>query len=1058
MPASATDPAFRILLVVSRPLDQPDLPYIGDQWALINGLRSVNAPVHLKILRPPTIECLRTEILAGYEILHFDGHGSFGLRCPNCSMLHDNTKKKCNRCSSSLEDQEENGYLAFERQDGVLDSLSAQDLAEIVAFTGSPMKLLILSACKSAAGDENGIMQTLIDKDVPAVIGMSETISPEATEALFSPFYAALGAGLTLSDALKTARRSLRRFEDSGKATFSIPRLEGKGKDAKIVETRCTGNAAYEPNLLYGVPQYKFVGDCIRGNPPRGRKGYVSRLIQAFLDNEKLVVLTGQGGIGKTVLAAETSRRLAWRFPGGVFWRSADMQQFGLSDLLDAFVDVFGEGFRQQTNDAKRDQVLGYLGRMDKGSLIVVDNAERIKDEHLWRFLEGIPQPSAALVTTRDSLAYGGQEIHIDEMEEGESIRLFTSEASGKSPRWGRVLKGKEKLSSQEQKELVEIWRLLQGHPLGLKVAAGMLSSHSLPFIHDSLRAHPPNEVSKRFDFSYELLPESETELLQRITVFAGSFSLEAVQAVCATEGQSLDCSESLGDLVRKSFVEKTDDAVSRYRLHFLMRQYASGKARPERVADYRRKAALFFLDIALRFKSDFGTLELEKENILAGMDWAVEQMRSSTNAKDAAEMLSYFMISLDDYSNVRGYWDADRIRLIQAIEAAVLLENEVYQAGWTHNLGFLEQKTGNIDQSRKLYLQSLEMFQKLGDQNGISRSLHHLGMLDQDTGNYDGASRYYQQSLEIFQKLGDQSGISRSLHQLGVMAQGIGDYEGARKLYQQSLEIKREMSDQNGISSSLHQMGMMAQDIGDYEGARKFYRQSLEIAEELGDLSSISISHHQLGNLAYLKGNYDEALKLYQQSLETKAELGDKKGISRSLHQLGIMAEEIGDYDEARKLHRQSMEIKKKLGDQSGISSSLHQLGIIAEEIGDYDEARKLHQKSLEIKKELGDQSGISSSLHQLGIIAYLKGNYDKARKLYQQSLEIKKELGDKSGYAISLAQLALLKEDTGDIPKAIELTQQAESIFADLGAPHHVEKARKQRERLEGKNSSSE
>lgn len=48
-------------------------------------------------------------------------------------MLYDKDKKKCDRCSASLEDQVEGGYLAFERQDGALDSLSAQDLADMVA-------------------------------------------------------------------------------------------------------------------------------------------------------------------------------------------------------------------------------------------------------------------------------------------------------------------------------------------------------------------------------------------------------------------------------------------------------------------------------------------------------------------------------------------------------------------------------------------------------------------------------------------------------------------------------------------------------------------------------------------------------------------------------------------------------------------------------------------------------------------------------------------------------------------------------------------------------------
>ena len=123
------------------------------------------------------------------------------------------------------------------------------------------------------------------------------------------------------------------------------------------------------------------MGDYIRGDPPRGRKGLLSQAMEALQSGEKLVVLTGQGGIGKTVLAAEAARRLAWRYPGGVFWSSAaEMERLGLEEMLNAFDNVFGPQFRTLPLDQKRDTVLGYLRNYDTASLLVVDNAESIKD------------------------------------------------------------------------------------------------------------------------------------------------------------------------------------------------------------------------------------------------------------------------------------------------------------------------------------------------------------------------------------------------------------------------------------------------------------------------------------------------------------------------------------------------------------------------------------------------------------------------------------------------------------------------------------------------------
>jgi hypothetical protein len=281
-----------------------------------------------------------------------------------------------------------------------------------------------------------------------------------------------------------------------------------------------------------------------------------------------------------------------------------------LDELLDAFAQVFGDEFRKQTIEAKRDRVLSYLRDYATPTLIIMDNAELIKDDRLWSFLKVVPRPSSVLVTTREGLAYGGHEIRVGKMEEDESLRLFKAEASERSDRWWRIKEGKDKLSSEESEDLNEILRLLKGHPLGLKIAAGMLSAVSLHAILESLRKHPPDEVSGEFDFSYTLLPDTEKDLLKKMTVFSGSYSLEAAQAICNAEGdQPEGCSETLGKLVRKSFVEGVGDKTLRYQLHPLMRQYVASKTDIGKVGKIRSEAAKFFLDYATNSSDDFMNL-----------------------------------------------------------------------------------------------------------------------------------------------------------------------------------------------------------------------------------------------------------------------------------------------------------------------------------------------------------------------------------------------------------------------------------------------------------------
>ncbi|MCX6678546.1 MAG: tetratricopeptide repeat protein [Methanothrix sp.] len=872
---------FRVLVIVSRPLDLPDLPNLADQWALQNGLRRVQAPAFLKMLRPPAVEGFRTEILNGYDIVHFDGHGALGRRCPNCGALHSPQEKKCEHCTALLEDEEAKGYFAFEKEDGKLDALAAEELAEIVMSAPEPAKLVFLSACESAKGGEASLLSALLRRGVSAVLGMNESVSLKATMALAGPFYAGLGASMTIVRAFENALPALKRLENGSE---QIPVLDGQGKDARIPLAKVAGKAGFEAERLFGLPEHEFVGDYIRGDPPRGRKGLLSQTMDALQSGEKLVVLTGQGGIGKTVLAAEAARRLAYCYPGGVFWRSAEGgERLGLEEMLNAFDNVFGPQIRTLPLDAKRDQVLGYLRNYDTASLLVVDNAESIRDPGLWRFLEGIPQPGAALVTTRESLPCGGREIRVPEMENEEAISLFFREARRISPKWG------EHLSAEEQSSLVEIAGFMQGHPLAIKLVAGQSTKRGLAGIRDELRRNPPKEVSDRFNVSYNGLEEGQKNLFSRLAVFSGSMDDQAIRSICLEDDQQgqLNWESDLEELVRSSFLDRAEIAaldkdgnevmLYRYRLHPLMRQYAAVKARNDLLAKLRPRAAKYFLEYAQHFQNNFFMMGLEKENILNGMDWAVSGQRSSTDEErnSFSRMILVFNEVLMNYLDTRGYWSEIRIRAKQVIEAAEILEDKKTISEGIHNLGIISQMMGDYDEARKLFQQSLKIFQDLGDKSGVSSSLHNLGALAQATGDYDEAARLYQQSLEIFQDQGDKSGESKSLHQMGMLAQDTGDYDEARKLYQQSLEIALDLGDKSGVSLSLHNLGALAQATGEYDEARKLYQQSLEIKQDLGDKSGIALSRAQLALLEEKMGNVKEALQLTLQAEAVFLELG---------------------------------------------------------------------------------------------------------------------------------------------------------------------------------------
>jgi tetratricopeptide (TPR) repeat protein len=329
---------------------------------------------------------------------------------------------------------------------------------------------------------------------------------------------------------------------------------------------------------------------------------------------------------------------------------------------------------------------------------------------------------------------------------------------------------------------------------------------------------------------------------------------------------------------------------------------------------------------------------------------------------------------------------------------------------------------------------------------------LAKMGSLRQDLGDYAEARRLYQESLDIAQQLGDRAGIARTLHNLGILAHRQGDYVEARRLYQESLDIKQQLGDRLGVATTLHQLGMLAQDQGNYAEACRLYQESLDIKQQLGNRAGVEYTLGQMGSLAYAQGDLGEARRLYDQVCIVSQQAGDRPSVAVALRSLGMLAQNQGDYAEARRLYQESLDITQQLGDRAGVASTLHQLGTLAHRQGDYAEARRLYQESLDIKQQLGDRAGVASTLHQLGTLAQDQGGYAEAHRLYQEALDIKQQLGDRADSAFSLAQLALLEEAEGNRGRALELTRQAQQIMVDLGNPEHITRIRQQRERLEG------
>jgi tetratricopeptide (TPR) repeat protein len=485
---------------------------------------------------------------------------------------------------------------------------------------------------------------------------------------------------------------------------------------------------------------------------------------------------------------------------------------------------------------------------------------------------------------------------------------------------------------------------------------------------------------------------------LRRLSVFAGGFTLEAAEEVCAGDGISeSDVLHLLTQLIDKSLVQMEDAGnTMRYRLLETVRQYSldrlltcdDSQVWPRRHRDWylglagRAEPALQGPDQRIWLDR----LETEHDNLRAALRWSEECGEPHVALQLAA--------ALGRFWTVRGHFSVGR----HFLEGALARERgspRPLRAKAFNAAGGLAHDQGDYETARRSYEQSLAIRRELDDRNGIAQSLNSLGSLARVQGEYTRAVALHEESLALFRQLEDKAGIASAQNSLGIVARYQGNYERAVALHEESLAILRELGDTQGIAFSLNGLGNVARDRGDYIAARLFLEESLAIRRELGERQGIAASLNNLGVVVQYQGDYDRAAALYAESLAIKRELGDKKGMANSLGNLGNVAYDQGDYALATVRYRESLALCQDMRDKVGIAESLINLGNVVQYQRDYEQAIALYRESLALLREMGNKPSIAACVEGLARAQCERGRPERAAKLFGAAEGLREAIG---------------------------------------------------------------
>ncbi len=604
--------------------------------------------------------------------------------------------------------------------------------------------------------------------------------------------------------------------------------------------------------------------------------------IHDYLTNPdiRLVTLIGAPGIGKTRLSIASASRSLDEFSDGVFF--VVLSPLDQPSLIPSAISQ-ALGYIEKNNLSPEEHLIEGIG--NKRMLLVLDNCEHLIEDvaRLASSLLSACSRLKILTTSREALGIPGEWLYsvpaldmpkeysiidVETVSEFPALALFAERA--------RAARSDFALNPENIRAVVSICSQLDGLPLAIELIAARVKTLSIEQIAARLddrfalltsgsriAASRQQTLRAALDWSYELLTETERELFRQLSVFAGGFTLEALESVALLDSNQ-SILDALSRLVDKSLLLVEQQDQPRYRFLEPIRQYARDKLNETGESNLIQDRHLnHYLRVAEETEPYlFGVgqqdwknrLELDHDNLRVALAWSLESNQIEAGLKMAGAL-----------------------------------------AWFWHNKGHLSE--GN------LWLEKI-LASGIGTHGKErAKALRASSILATGSGDYIRAKAFAESSIKLYREIGDDRGAGLVLADLGASLHWGGKEEEAIESLEESLRLLRATGERWEIAYALLWLGDTWFRMGDMERAATSWEESLHLTQELGDDYLRGWSLGGLADVVRLRADYKRATGMFKESLSLYLNSGNKFGPPFSLEALALVAAALGDAKRAARL-----------------------------------------------------------------------------------------------------------------------------------------------------------
>lgn len=637
-----------------------------------------------------------------------------------------------------------------------------------------------------------------------------------------------------------------------------------------------------------------------------GRERELGTVVGLLSDDDvRLVTLTGPGGIGKSRLSIEAANAVRDEFPGGVVF--VDLAPVTDPALVPAAI-AEALGIRD-IGDGTLDEKLRMAVR-ERRILLLLDNVEQVIDAApgIRTLLTDAPHLTV-LATSRILLRISGEHgvelgpLALPDMRHGPDVaRALAAPSVDLFVARVRAAKPDFELTDDNVEDVERICIALDGVPLAIELAAArarvLTPTELLERLDQRLLvlSGGPRDLPERqrtirstIEWSTQLLGPSERELLTRLGLFAGGFSLDAAEWI-ADGIPAVNTLDDLGALVDGSLVRQQDrgdraafsmlSVVREYALDQLEGRSDAAALRNRHVAYYVRLGQRAEYELEGATQLDWiARLAEEGDNLRAAMRHLLDTGQWAAAAHFAWTLYVYWWVDghlgevhawmrelldegedLDDltraialyFTRAIAFWqDPDEWLVPGLTESAELFRREGERSGEglaliSLALALLASREPDAEHADEALETGLSLFRDAGDRWGEAMALVTLGRVALFEEDVDAALARFDESLELARRMHDDLGETIALHHRGWAEVLLGNFAVARECFGEGLELSVQLRHDEGIAYALEGLTAVAAAAGDVERAGTLIGAAEVVRERTGSYNAPSFSFHR--------------------------------------------------------------------------------------------------------------------------------------------------------------------------------------------------------------------